>query len=70
MLPPELLERLTPLRTTMLELLGEKKLPLAGMIKRMKKHQHELLGCHRSFKLDMAFLEHRAEELLKEKVVP
>lgn len=67
-LPAEVLEPLGPLRAAMHALLNENVTSLSDMCKLMRKNQSELVDCHRSAKLDLAFLEHKAEGMLKEKV--
>lgn len=67
-LPPELLADLGPLKSTIWELLGDKATMLIDIIKCMRMHKAELVDCHRSFKLDISYLENRAGGVLKDKV--
>ena len=67
-LPSSLLEPMAALRATILELLGDTPGSLADMIKCMRKHKAQLGDYHKSFMLQMAFLESKAEDMLKDQV--
>ena len=66
-LPETILEPLEGLSESVKAMIGN-TVALADMIKIMRRNSVELKESHRSFNLDLAFLEQRAEQLLDEKV--
>ena len=66
---PALLDVFSVLRLTMRAIIGEKHHSLAELTRLMKKHERELTDKHRSFRLDMGYLEHCAAEALTYQVL-
>lgn len=67
-LPGSVLEPLRKLREALVDMLDGRSLTLAEMTRVMKKNCDELMDVHRSFLLDMTFLETKADDFLRPRV--
>lgn len=66
-LPDNLIKGLASLHEAVMDMLDDRSLNMADMIKVMKKNASELADVHRSFLLDLEFLETKAQDILRVK---